>query len=145
MRAGISALAFAALVVAAFASLGAAANEAGVAVEAPRVLMDPGGEAAIGLLTLRNRTSETEQLVAVRSEAVPVRLMHNVEVGETMRQVPVDRLAIPRGKTMTFTPDALHLRFETPEAGFAPGDHITTIFVFATAGDVPVVFVVPDE
>lgn len=96
-------------------------------------------DSALGLLSIHNRTDETEQLTAVRGTGVT--LMHHVEVGDEMRLVPVDRLAIPRGTTLTFSPDALHLVFET-EAHLSEGDLIPTKFVFENAGEMDVIFVV---
>jgi len=105
------------------------------------LLPEPGDGTAIGLLEIRNDTPETEKLVSVRSDTVPARLMHNVEVGEQMRMIPVDRLAIPRGKTLMFSPEALHLRFDLPESGLAPGASIAVTLVFEPAGTRDVVFV----
>jgi copper(I)-binding protein len=113
----------------------------GIVISEPRaVRADAAALEAVGTLVLRNETGETEALTAVRGGTVPARLRHNVEVGDEMRLVPVDRLALPRGTSIVFTPDALHLTFTAPETGWPAGDTLTATLVFETAGPVTVDF-----
>ncbi|WP_425040609.1 copper chaperone PCu(A)C [Primorskyibacter sp. S187A] len=105
-----------------------------------------GATSAIGMLTIRNQTDETEKLTDIRGPFDTVTLRHRVEVGDEMRLVPVDRLAIPRGGSVTLTAEALHVFFDgLAEDGFAKGDRIPTTFVFQNAGEMEVIFVVETD
>jgi len=107
-------------------------------VDHPHIVAAPdGATTAVGLLKIHNRTAETDSLTAVDGPGVT--LMHRVEVGDEMRMVPVDRLAIPRGATVAFSPEALHLVFDDAGA-FEIGDLVPTTFVFETAGEMAVIF-----
>lgn len=119
------------------------ADATDLVISQPRILPPEAGAAtAVGVLEIHNNGRETEQLTEVRGEGVT--LFHNVEVGGEMRMVPVDRLAIPRSSTLSFSPEALHLVFETGDA-LLDGDQVQTTFVFENAGERDVVFVVTTE
>lgn len=97
---------------------------------------------AAGFLSIRNRGSQDDRLLAVRSDAAERVEIHEVrhEDGMARMRQLVDGLPLPAGSTIELKPGGYHLMFITPGRGFVAGNQIKATLVFANAGELEVAF-----
>lgn len=102
----------------------------------------PGAPVAAGYVSIRNRGTVDDRLVAVRSDAAGRVEIHEVRHEDgmaRMRHLP-DGLPLPAGETVALAPGGYHLMFIAPRDGFVRGNRVPATLVFAGAGDVEVAF-----
>jgi len=102
----------------------------------------PGAPVAGGFLTVRNRGTADERLLAVESGSAQRVEIHEVRHEDgmaRMRQVE-DGLPVPAGQTVVLEPGGYHLMFIQPVKAFEAGDRIAATLVFEKAGRLPVQF-----
>lgn len=102
----------------------------------------PNAPVAAGFLSIRNRGSEDDRLVAIRSDAAERIEIHEVRREDGMARMRrlVDGLPLPAGSTVELKPGGYHLMFITPGSGFVAGRQVRATLVFANAGEVEVAF-----
>lgn len=73
----------------------------------------PGAQVAAAYFTLRNTSHQAAILVGVSSPVASHAMVHQTMVmnGESM-MMPIERLAVPPGRTVTLKPDAMHVMLD---------------------------------
>lgn len=122
-------------------------NLGNLVVDHPRIFETTDvAKSAAGYFAVLNKTDADDALLEIRANFPKVTLHNTIEVegedGGVMRMVPVDRMSIPDGDTITFAPGGLHVMFMGLEAPLKEGDLVPTTFVFQNAGEMDVIFVV---
>lgn len=117
---------------------GAPPAERGVEVVEAR-LVAPAGDAPAALyLTLINRTSAVDSLVAVSLEGAERTEIHEtMQHGGMMHMTPVPGVALPVGETVRMAPGALHVMVFGSEA-VLPGDTVAGLVELRHGGSVPI-------
>ncbi len=103
----------------------------------------PGAPVAGGFLTLTNKGSEEDRLVAVETEIAKEGQIHEMAMeGDVMkmRQLP-DGIVIPAGESVELAPGGLHLMFMGLNGAIAEGDAVPVTLTFEKAGSVSVDFI----
>ncbi len=105
--------------------------------------MVPGAKVGDGYLTITNRGSEPDRLVAASSNRAKTVQLHQMTMTNgimTMRELK-GGLAIPAGQTVTLEPN-YHLMFQNVEKPFKQGETIRAVLSFEKAGEITVDFAV---
>lgn len=100
----------------------------------------PNQPAGGGFLTITNKGSEGDRLIAVSSSVAERAEIHQMTmVGEVMkmRELP-DGLPIPAGETVELKPGGYHLMFMGLNQPFVEGESIAVTLTFEKAGKVDV-------
>jgi periplasmic copper chaperone A len=98
----------------------------------------PGGQTAAGYFKLANQTAKPVVLTGAESDACASIEMHTTEHdGSTMRMVPLDRVEVPPGGTVTFEPGGRHLMLLHYNGVTAPTIDVTLRFEDGTILRVP--------
>lgn len=102
----------------------------------------PGAPVAGGFVTLRNRGTADERLLAVETDAAQRVEIHEVRhEGDVAQMRQMDAgLPVPAGQTVVLEPGGYHLMFIGPQVAFEEGARVATTLVFEHAGRVPVEF-----
>ena len=93
-----------------------------------------------GFITVTNKGSADDTLVAASSPLagdVQLHEMHMKGSVMEMRALP-DGVPIPAGKTVTFSPNGLHLMFMKLKGAFVKGKTVPVTLTFAKAGKVTI-------
>ena len=118
-------------------------NLGNLVVDHPRILETTDvAKSAAGYFAILNKTEADDALLEIRANFPKVTLHNTIEDEGVMRMVPVDRMSIPDGDTITFAPGGLHVMFMGLETPLKEGDLVPTTFVFQNAGEMDVIFVV---
>ena len=92
----------------------------------------PSGLPAGGYFTLHNSGGTTVELVAAKSPACGMLMLHrSTESGGVSRMEDVKSTAIPPGHTLEFAPGGYHLMCMEPGAAMSPGKHVPVALIFA--------------
>ena len=100
----------------------------------------PGAPTAGGYLTITNKGSSDDTLVAVASPAAATSELHQMAMDNgvmTMRALP-DGIVIPAGQSVTLAPDGYHVMLVTLAAPLKVGATVPLTLTFAHAGSVEV-------
>lgn len=112
-------------------------HPAGLEVEAPWVrATPPNAPVAGGFLTVHNRGSADDRLLAVESAAaqrVEIHEMRHVDGVARMRELEPG-LPLPAASTVELKPGGYHLMFIQPARPFVAGERIDATLVFEKAG-----------
>lgn len=100
----------------------------------------PSAQSGGGFLTITNKGTTPDRLVAVRSTASNKTEIHEMRMdGNVMRMRELDKgLEIPPGATVELKPGSYHLMFMELKAPFAKDAKIPATLVFEKAGSVDV-------
>jgi len=100
----------------------------------------PSAQSGGGFLTITNKGTMPDRLVAVRSAASNKTEIHEMKMdGNVMRMRELDKgLEIPPGATVELKPGSYHLMFMELKAPFAKDAKIPATLVFEKAGSVDV-------
>jgi copper(I)-binding protein len=93
-----------------------------------------------GFITVTNKGSADDTLVAATSPLAGVVQLHEMHMKGSvmeMRALP-DGVPIPAGKTVTFSPNGLHLMFMKLKGAFVKGKTVPVTLTFAKAGKVTI-------
>jgi periplasmic copper chaperone A len=97
------------------------------------------GGTGVGYLTISNRGTAADRLVAASSPAARGLEMHtHVREGDVMRMRPVPAIDIPAGGTVTLQPGGLHLMLLGLAAPLRQGETVPVTLRFERAGEVQV-------
>jgi copper(I)-binding protein len=98
----------------------------------------PGAPTGAGFLTITNKGSEADTLIAVSTPAAEIGELHTMEVKDgVMTMHPVEGgIAIPAGSTVSLAPGGLHLMFIKLKEPFVEGGKLPATLTFAKAGAV---------
>ena len=104
----------------------------------------PTAQAGGGFLTLTNKGSAPDRLVAVRSPAAAKVEIHEMKMdGNIMRMRELEKgLEIPAGATVELKPGGFHLMFMGLKAPFAKDVRVPVALVFEKAGSIDVELIV---
>lgn len=104
--------------------------------------MLPGQPAAGGYITIVNRGSAADRLVAVTSPRAGRVEIHEMAIeDDVMKMRPVDGgLALAPGETVELAPGGLHLMFLDVRGSFAAGEQVPVTLEFETAGKADISF-----
>jgi len=100
----------------------------------------PGAPTAGAYLTISNRGSSDDTLVAVASPAAASSELHQMAMNNgvmTMRALP-DGIVIPAGQSVSLTPDGYHVMLVSLAAPLKVGTTVPLTLTFAHAGSVEV-------
>jgi len=100
----------------------------------------PSAQSGGGFLTITNKGTTPDRLVAVRSAAANKAEIHEMKMdGNVMRMRELEKgLEIPPGATVELKPGSYHLMFMGLKAPFAKDAKIPATLVFEKAGSVDV-------
>ena len=100
----------------------------------------PSAQSGGGFLTITNKGTTPDRLVAVRSAAANKAEIHEMKMdGNVMRMRELEKgLEIPPGATVELKPGGYHLMFMELKAPFAKDAKIPATLVFEKAGSVDV-------
>jgi len=93
-----------------------------------------------GFITVTNKGDAADTLVAASSSLAGAVQLHEMQMkGDVMemRALP-DGVPIPAGKTVTFSPNGLHLMFMKLKGAFVKGKTVPVTLTFAKAGKVTI-------
>jgi hypothetical protein len=108
---------------------------AGVRVSGAWFRALPSGLPAGGYFLLRNSGIAPVELVAARSSACGMVMLHrSVESGGMSRMVDVKGVVVPPGATIEFAPGGNHLMCMNPSGTMRRGGHVKVTLVFADHG-----------
>ena len=98
----------------------------------------PGAPTAAGYLTITNKGSEADTLIAASSPEAASGMLHVMELKDgVMTMRPVDGgIAIPAGGSVTLAPDGYHIMFVTLKDTLKEGGKLPVTLTFAKAGTV---------
>jgi periplasmic copper chaperone A len=104
----------------------------------------PTAKAGGGFLTITNKGTTPDRLVAARSAASDKVEIHEMKMdGSVMRMRELDKgLEIPAGATVTLKPGGYHIMFMELKAPFAKDAKVPVTLVFEKAGSIDVPFTV---
>ncbi len=99
----------------------------------------PGTDVAAAYLTLRNVGHTPAVLVAVSSPVAGSAMVHQSMVmnGESM-MMPIERLTIPPGETITLKPNGLHVMLESVRKPLQVGERVPLVLRFASGAELHV-------
>jgi copper(I)-binding protein len=101
----------------------------------------PAGLPAAGYLTLTNIGEKTIELVGASSaDYGDVSIHRSITHGTTEEMVPVDRIALQPGRTLTFETTGYHLMLTKPAAGTDARSSIPITLLFAGGASITVPF-----
>ncbi|KGJ08845.1 copper chaperone PCu(A)C [Paracoccus versutus] len=104
--------------------------------------MPPNAPVAGGYVTIANKGSQEDRLVAARSTRAGELQIHEMtRKGDVMkmRELP-DGLPVPAGGSVELKPGGYHLMFMQVPTPFAEGDTVETTLVFEKAGEIALPF-----
>lgn len=93
-----------------------------------------------GFITVTNRGTADDTLIAASSPLAGAVQLHEMQMkGDVMemRALP-DGVPIPAGKTVTFSPNGLHLMFMKLNGAFVKGKTVPVTLTFARAGKITI-------
>lgn len=101
----------------------------------------PGATGAAGYFTVTNEGAGADSLLAVRAGFADASIHDSVtnDAGVTS-MIPVERLAVPAGGSVTLEPRGLHVMFMGLTAPLKVGDELPVTLIFEKAGEVAVDF-----
>ena len=102
----------------------------------------PHAPVAAGFLTVQNRGTSPDRLLAVETAAAQRVEIHEVREQDgiaRMRQL-VEGLPLPAGATVLLAPGGYHLMFIQPAQPFVAGEQVAATLVFEHAGRLDVYF-----
>lgn len=92
----------------------------------------PSGLPAGGYFTLHNGGATPVDLVAAKSTACGMLMLHqSVTEGGMSRMREVNGVTAPAGGTISFAPGGYHLMCTKPTSAMTPGGRVKVIFVFS--------------
>lgn len=100
----------------------------------------PGAPVGGGYITITNNGKQDDTLVSARSASLGDVQLHDMKMNGSvmeMRDLP-NGVPIPAGRTVTFSPNGLHLMFMHPGHAFVKGRTVPVTLSFARAGSVTV-------
>ena len=96
-----------------------------------------------GFMTIRNRGTEPDRLLAASTPAARVVELHtHIREGEVMRMRPVQDIPIPPGQTVRLRPGGLHVMLIGLTEPLRPGTEVPLTLRFERAGEVRVMLAV---
>lgn len=96
----------------------------------------PGSSSAVAYFTLRNRSAEPLELVAVASPQFGQAAFHrSVRVDGVMRMEAEERLSIDPNSALTLREGGLHIMLLEPRTAVAVGEPVTLRLIDATGGE----------
>jgi copper(I)-binding protein len=103
-----------------------------------------GAHVAAGYLTIANKGSAADRLVAVSATFAKRAEVHEMTMdGGVMRMRPLkDGLEIKPGETVELKSGSYHIMFFDPGAALTAGDHAKATLQFATAGNIELDFTI---
>lgn len=106
----------------------------------------PTAKAGGGYLTITNKGTAPDRLIAARSTASDKVEIHEMKMeGSVMRMRELEKgLEIPPGATVTLAPGGFHIMFMELRSPLAKGSKVPVTLVFEKAGPVDVEFLVQD-
>jgi copper(I)-binding protein len=106
----------------------------------------PTARAGGGYLTITNRGTAPDRLIAARSSVSDKVEIHEMKMeGSVMRMRALEKgLEIPPGATVTLAPGGFHIMFMELRSPLAKGAKVPATLVFEKAGAVDVEFLVQD-
>lgn len=132
-----------ALSIVALAAAGAASAAQGVDVSAAWSRPAVAGSTGAGFMTLTNRTSRADALVAVESPVARKVEIHVSEMRSGMASMKrLDRVPLPPGGSVTFRPGGHHLMFLGLNRPLKSGETLPATLTFASGAKVKASFVV---
>jgi periplasmic copper chaperone A len=104
----------------------------------------PTAKAGGGFVTITNKGTTPDRLIAARSAASDKVEIHEMKMdGNVMRMRELDRgLEIPAGATVTLKPGGYHIMFMELKAPFAKDAKVPVTLVFEKGGSIDVPFTV---
>jgi copper(I)-binding protein len=98
----------------------------------------PGAPTAGGYLTIANKGSEPDKLIAASTPQAEAGELHIMEMKDNvMTMKPVEGgIAIPAGGSVTLAPSGLHIMFVKLKAALKEGDKLPVTLTFEKAGKV---------
>jgi hypothetical protein len=103
----------------------------------------PAGRPAGGYFSLHNAGPAPVALVAARSSACGMLMLHqSTNEGGMSRMQEVKSVAVSAGGTVAFAPGGYHLMCVNPGTAMAPGGHVSVTLVFADKSQLQVDFAV---
>ena len=104
----------------------------------------PTAKAGGGFVTIINKGTTPDRLIAVRSAASDKVEIHEMKMdGNVMRMRELDKgVEIPPGATVTLKPGGYHIMFMELKAPFAKDAKVPVTLVFERAGSIDVPFTV---
>ena len=104
----------------------------------------PTAPTAGGYMTITNKGTAADRLIAVESPAAANAEIHDMKMeGSVMRMRPVEGgLALPPGQTVALKPGGYHVMFTGLKAPFVKGSAVKATLVFEKAGRIDVDFAV---
>lgn len=106
----------------------------------------PTAKAGGGFLTITNKGTTTDRLIAARSNTSDKAEIHEMKMdGNVMRMRELEKgLEIPPGATVTLKPGGFHIMFMELKSPLAKGAKVPVTLVFEKAGSIDVDFLVQD-
>jgi hypothetical protein len=104
----------------------------------------PTAPTAGGYMTITNKGTAPDRLIAVESPAAATAEVHEMKMeGSVMRMRAIDGgLALPPGQTVELKPGGYHVMFTGLKAPFVKGSVVKATLVFEKAGRIDVEFAV---
>ena len=104
----------------------------------------PTAKAGGGFVTITNKGTTPDRLIAARSTASAKSEIHEMKMdGNVMRMRELDKgVEIPPGATVTLKPGGYHIMFMELKAPFAKDAKVPVTLVFERAGSIDVPFTV---
>lgn len=91
---------------------------------------------AAAYFAVRNDGSDSDELLAVRTDAAPTVSLHDLPGASGHHSG--GQLLVAGASTVRLSPGNGHVMLEQPTAALAPGDTVTLVLTFAEAGDLTV-------
>lgn len=119
----------------------ASAWAAGVEVSGAWIRLLPGGAPAGGYFALRNPGEQAMALVGASSPDYGMVMIHKtVEQGGISKMIHVDKIEVPAGGKVSFSPGSYHLMLMNPKHGIAVGSRIPVTLKFSDGQEVDAQF-----
>lgn len=91
----------------------------------------PGNLPSGGYFSVMNMSDKPVDLTGVKSDAFGMAMLHQTQSnGSTSSMAMVDRVAVPAGGTLTFSPGNYHVMLEQPRKPLKVGATVPMTFVF---------------
>lgn len=101
------------------------------------------GSTTAAYMTLRNDGSESDALIAVRTDVAARPEIHETRIENNVaRMVPIPRLEVPAGGQVQLRPGGLHIMLMDLRRALRVGDRFRVVLVFERCGELPVEVVV---
>ena len=116
----------------------------GVMIDGPWIReAPPGADALAGYMTLNNHTDTEQVLVSAESAAFGMVMLHRTVMQDGVaKMVHQDKIAIPAGGSLSFSPNGYHLMLMKPKQALKAGDKVGMTLHFADGSSQSVEFVV---